>query len=271
MMVLRMSSAIGVFDSGIGGLSVVRSIMQHLPNENIIYFGDLARIPYGTKSVAMINQLTSQSVQFLLDKKVKALVIACNTITAVAYQSVTNLAKNIPIIDVINSTCNFIANNTKYKKIGVIATNATVNSKAYSSKLKQLNPELEVIEVACNLLVPLIEEGLLNHLALKLITQEYLAPLQQNKIEALILGCTHYPLIKDTIAEILGDSIDIIDPAHYTSLDLQTTLNNNNSLDYNPQQQYNFYVTDNVNKFKEIGEKFLNYELLNVELVSLNK
>lgn len=262
------NKAIGVFDSGIGGLSVVKCIMDKLPHENIIYFGDIARIPYGTKSVSVINKFASQTVKFLVEREVKAIVIACNTITAVAYDTVKRLAGNIPVIDVISNGANACA---KYSTVGVIATNATINSNAYANAIHKINPEIKVLSHACPLLVPMIEEGLIKHKALDLILADYLTPFIGKNIEALILGCTHYPLIKESIKRIIGDNVILIDPAHNTCIAVTNVLNENklHNTDKNKQSQYNFFITDVPTKFQQIGELFLNTSMQNIELVSV--
>jgi glutamate racemase len=259
---------IGIFDSGIGGLTVVKSIMQKLPHENIVYFGDIARLPYGTKSVATIRKFAEQTVRFLVQHNVKAIVIACNTISAVAKDEVIKLAGNIPVLDVISSGSVAGSNGNN---IGIIATPATVNSNAYPNSILRLNNTVKISQAACTLFVPLIEEGYINHPALDLIAKEYLSSMSENKIDTLVLGCTHYPIIKDTIAKIIGEDINIIDPADKTSDDLVTTLTKldliNTSLD---KPVYEFYVTEISPKFNFIGEMFLNTKLSTPQLVSLD-
>ncbi|MFN8770054.1 MAG: glutamate racemase [Neisseriaceae bacterium] len=267
-----MQNSIGVFDSGIGGLSVVKQIMNILPNENIIYFGDIARIPYGTKSVDTINKFTSETVQFLLEKEVKALVIACNTITAVAYDTVCKLAKDIPVIDVISSGVLAVTENSLYKKVGIIATPATIKSQAYPNSIKSINNQIEVISQECPLLVPLIEESFIKHQALELIATTYLKKFNGSGIDALVLGCTHYPLITETLSKIIGKKVDIIDPAIKASQQLQHILEQQgiiNSINNHPTHK--FYVTDTPDKFKHIGEMFLNHNLTHIEKVSLSE
>ena len=261
---------IGVFDSGIGGLTVVHEIMRTLPHENVIYFGDIARLPYGTKSAAAIKKFTAQTVQFLLKQEVKAIVVACNTITSVALDVVKELAHNIAVIDVISEGSHAAAT-LNSKKIGVIATPVTINSHAYPNAIHELNSDLEVISRACPLFVPLIEEGLIKHKALELITHDYLQPLIHQHIDTLILGCTHYPLIKDTLAKLMGNKVTIVDPAIATCHKLATILKEQQLL--NPSHrvaEYRYFVTDIPVKFQEIGEQFLNSKMTNLELVSLD-
>jgi glutamate racemase len=257
---------IGVFDSGIGGLSVVKSLMQQLPHEDIIYFGDIARIPYGTKSVATIKKFTEQTMRFLLKHEVKAIIIACNTISAVAKDTVLQLAGSIPVIDVISAGTEAASQHAQ--RIGVIATPATINSNAYPLALHALNPNAQVFSQACALFVPLVEEGFIHHPALELIAQEYLAPLKHAQIASLILGCTHYPLISHTIANIMGEQVTIIDPAITACARLKAILSQTKLA--NPQAgaaKYKFYVTDIPVKFQEVGERFLNHSIEHLEVV----
>jgi glutamate racemase len=268
---LNKTSPIGVFDSGIGGLTIVREIMRTIPHENVIYFGDIARLPYGTKSAAAIKKFTAQTVQFLLKQEVKAIVIACNTITSVALDVVKELAGNIAVIDVISEGSHAATAALDSNRIGIIATPVTINSHAYPKAIHELNPDLEVISQACPLFVPLIEEGLIRHKALELIAYDYLQLLIHQHIDTLILGCTHYPLIKDTLAKIIGDKVKIIDPAIATCHKLATILKEQqlqNVSHKNPE--YLYFVTDIPVKFQEIGEQFLNSKMTNLELVNLD-
>ena len=187
---------IGVFDSGVGGLTVVRALMERLPMENIVYFGDTARVPYGVKSRPTIETFTAQIVEFLLQNEVKALVIACNTIAAVAGQRVRQLAGNMPVMDVISAGAAAALSATRNNHIGVIATNTTVNSNAYARAIHLQNPETRVQSQACPLFVPLVEEGWLDHEVTRLTAREYLKPLLAEDVDTLVLGCTHYPLLK---------------------------------------------------------------------------
>jgi len=209
--------AIGVFDSGIGGLTVVRSLMERLPFENIIYFGDTARVPYGIKSVETINRYAAQITDFLIKKDVKLLIVACNTMAAVAHQTIVDLSnvpvaavatqkivKQVPVLEVIDASARIAIKNTKSKSIGVIGTPATINSNAYARAIHLLDKDAKVFSQACPLFVPLVEEGWFDHQATKLIAQEYLKPVIAEKIDTLVLGCTHYPLLKPLLQDIMG-------------------------------------------------------------------
>lgn len=262
---------IGVFDSGLGGLTVVKQIMNNLPHENVIYFGDIARLPYGTKSVEAIQKFTKQTVNFLIQQNVKAIVIACNTIAANAKEVILEIAAkhNLPVIDVLFSGAKSAFQASNNNKVGVVATPATVRSQAYTTLLYNLNPNLQVFSQACALLVPFIEEGLLTHPALKLITQDYLAPLIQENIDTLILGCTHYPLIQPLIKDIVGN-IKIIDPAFQAVFELDEILTSHElKVSKVTTPIYKFFVTDLPQSFRSTAELFLNTTINNIELVNL--
>lgn len=261
--------AIGVFDSGIGGLTVVRSLMERLPFENIIYFGDTARVPYGIKSVDTINRYASQITEFLIKKDVKLLIVACNTMAAVAHQTITDLSP-VPVLEVIDASARIAIKNTKSKSIGVIGTPATINSNAYARAIHLLDKEAKVFSQACPLFVPLVEEGWFDHQATRLIAQEYLKPVIAEQIDTLVLGCTHYPLLKPLLQEIMGKGVNLIDSAEAMAdiaadlIDKQKIANKRGSL-----PNYVFYVSDVPYRFQTIGERFLGRTLGRVELVSL--
>ncbi len=193
---------IGVFDSGVGGLTNVRALMERLPLENIVYFGDTARVPYGVKSRATIETFTAQIVGFMLEHDVKALVIACNTIAAVAGHKVRQMAGNMPVLDVISAGAQAALATTRNNHIGVIATNTTVNSNAYAREIHRRNPAARVQSQACPLFVPLVEEGWLDYEVTRLTAREYLKPLLAEDVDTLVLGCTHYPLLKPLLQPV---------------------------------------------------------------------
>lgn len=263
------NQAIGVFDSGIGGLTVVRALMERLPFENIVYFGDTARVPYGIKSVETINRYALQITEFLLRKDVKLLVVACNTMAAVAYQAIKDLSP-VPVIEVIEASASNAAKETKIKSVGVIGTPATINSNAYARAIHLLDREIKIFSQACPLFVPLVEEGWFDHPATRLIAQEYLKPVLAEKIDTLVLGCTHYPLLKSLLQEIVGPEIKLIDSAEAmaeTTADLLVRLDLNNKTRRLPR--YLFCVSDVPYRFQTIGERFLGRTLGQVELVRL--
>ncbi|MCC2645275.1 MAG: glutamate racemase [Burkholderiales bacterium] len=265
---LKTNNPIGVFDSGMGGLTVMREIMHTLPHEDIIYFGDIARLPYGTKSITTIRKFALQTAKFLIKQNVKAIVIACNTISAIAKDEVQKAAGNIPVIDVISAGS---SDARHYNKIGIIATPATINSHAYPTAIYHQNPSALIVSQACALFVPMIEEGFIEHKALELIAREYLGMLIKQNINALVLGCTHYPLIKGTIMKIMGREVHIIDPAHTACRDLVKVLTNKNLLNLQKTTgSYHYFVTDIPLKFQENGERFLANKMENIELVNID-
>ncbi|MCX5836343.1 MAG: glutamate racemase [Deltaproteobacteria bacterium] len=258
---------IGVFDSGIGGLTVVRALMERLPFENIIYFGDTARVPYGVKSPETITQFATQITRFLLQKEVKLLIIACNTMAAVAYQAVKDLSP-VPVLDVIAAGARKAIEETTSKHVGVIGTPATINSNAYARAIHEHDPDVRVFSQACPLFVPLVEEGWWHHPVTRLTAQEYLRPVLAEHIDTLVLGCTHYPVIKSLIREIVGQDIRLVDSAEAMA-DITANLLHDMHLG-NPQRnppEYRFYVTDVPYHFQTIGEGLLGRTLFRVELV----
>jgi glutamate racemase len=258
---------IGVFDSGIGGLTVVRALMERLPFENIIYFGDTARVPYGVKSPETITQFATQITRFLLQKEVKLLIIACNTMAAVAYQAVKDLSP-VPVLDVIAAGARKAIEETTSKHVGVIGTPATINSNAYARAIHEHDPDIRVFSQACPLFVPLVEEGWWHHPVTRLTAQEYLRPVLAEHVDTLVLGCTHYPVIKSLIREIVGQDIRLVDSAEAMA-DITANLLHDMHLG-NPQRnppEYRFYVTDVPYHFQTIGEGLLGRTLSRVELV----
>ena len=260
--------SIGVFDSGIGGLTVLKEIRKVLPNEKIFYFGDTARVPYGEKTKELITRYSKEIVEFLLDKEVSAIVVACNTATALALEELKKTFK-IPIVGVIKAGAKTAINTTKSGNIGVIGTKATVNSKRYEEEIKKLSENVKVIAKACPLFVPAVEEGILDGKLVDQIIKTYLDDFEK-EIDTLILGCTHYPLLKSAIGKIYTN-LNIVDPARETALDLKEILEDKNLLknDATKNREVKYYVTDGKDKFKEIGIMFLDENIEKVELVKL--
>jgi glutamate racemase len=266
---IKTNRAIGVFDSGIGGLTVVRSLMERLPFENIFYFGDTARVPYGIKSVETINRYAAQITDFLIKKDVKLLIVACNTMAAVAHQTIADLS-SVPVLEVIDASARMAVQNSRNKSIGVIGTPATINSNAYARAIHLLDKEAKVFSQTCPLFVPLVEEGWFDHQATWLIAQEYLKPVIAEQVDTLVLGCTHYPLLKPLLQDIMGDSVTLVDSAEAMAditADLMTNqaMNNQNA----SLPEYRFYVSDLPYRFQTIGERFLGRTLGRVELINL--
>lgn len=264
---------IGVFDSGVGGLTVAREIMSQLPNERIVYFGDTARVPYGSKSRDTIIKYSGQIIRFLKTQKVKAIVVACNTASAVALDEVKK-ELDIPIIGVIKAGARTAAAATKNGKIGIIATETTVNSKVYTHFLEELNPELSVIGKACPLFVPLVEEGtFLNDPITEEIASRYLAGLKQEEIDTLILGCTHYPLISNTVGKVMGESVTLVNPAYETARELKELLKEegleNTCAPEDRDMMHTFYVSDTTEKFKQFAETILPCSVTNTTQINI--
>ncbi len=260
---------IGVFDSGVGGLTVVRALMERLPHENIIYFGDTARVPYGTKSRNTIEEFSAQIVEFLLQNEVKALVIACNTIAAVAGKRIQQMAGNMPVLSVIEAGAQAALATTRNHHIGVIATNTTVNSNAYARAIHAHNPSTRIVSQAAPLLVPLVEEGWLDHEVTRLTVREYLKPILADQVDTLVLGCTHYPLLKPLIKQE-APHIELVDSSTTTAEATAQALAAAQLLNTEAMQpDYRFYVSDIPLRFQTIGERFLGRSLEQIEMMRL--
>ncbi len=260
---------IGVFDSGLGGLTIVREMRRRLPAESIIYFGDMARLPYGTKSKEQILTYSIQNTLFLLKHKVKAVVVACNSSSSAAYNFLKNHF-NLPIIDVIEPAVDAALEATRTGRVGVIATQATVDSGAYEKGLKRKRPSVKVFQAACPLFVPLVEEGWLEGKVTRQIAEVYLKPLLSKKIDTLILGCTHYPLLHQAIQEVAGKKIRLIDSMAPTVDELASVLEKKDLANPAPNSRRDLlkiYVSDKPRNFVRVGEKFLAQKLNHVEVV----
>lgn len=263
------SSPIGVFDSGVGGLTVVRALMERLPFESIYYFGDTARVPYGVKSVQTIAHYTTQITEFLLEKQVKLLIIACNTMAAVSAQVVRDLSPT-PVLDVIEAGALAALAATRSNRIGVIGTPTTINSNAYAQAIHAIEPQARLTSQACALFVPLVEEGWLDHPVTRLTAQEYLRPVLAEKVDTLVLGCTHYPLLKPLLQEVAGSDVTLVDSANAMAERTAALLTDMGL--HSPRQsppRYHFWVTDVPLRFQTIGERFLGRTLSNVHVASL--
>ncbi len=212
----KLTMPIGVFDSGVGGLTVAREIMRQLPSENVVYFGDTARVPYGSKSKDTIIRFSRQIIRFLKTKNVKAIVIACNTVSALALETVQE-EMDIPVIGVIAPGARAAVNETKNKKIGVVGTEATIRSETYTKIIKAKLPDASVIGKSCPLFVPLVEEGFSKHSITEQVIDIYLSDMRSTDIDTMILGCTHYPLLRSKILASLGERVQIVNPASATA------------------------------------------------------
>lgn len=251
------TQAIGIFDSGIGGFTVMKQIMHKLPHEKLIYFGDTARLPYGEKSPETILRYSIENAIFLMEHHIKLLVIACNTASAYAVDKLKQILK-IPIVDVIKPSADFAVQITRSQKIGVLATRATVSSGIYEREIIKRLPSAEVHSLACPLLVPLIEEHFFDHQATQMIVKEYLAPLKQKNIDTLLLGCTHYPLIHQLIQKEMEPHVTILDSATTCAEHVSALLDEEGL--HNPHGEYpkhQFYAFDYPEKFRLQGSLFL--------------
>lgn len=265
---------IGVFDSGVGGLTVAREIMRQIPNERIVYFGDTARVPYGSKSKETVTKYSRQIVRFLETQNVKAIVIACNTASAYALEQIEKEIK-VPIIGVVKPGAVTAARATQNGKVGVIATEGTIQSEIYTQYIKELKQDAKVIGKACPLFVPLVEEGLLEDPVTDEIAQRYLSVLIDSGIDTLILGCTHYPLIRSTVGKVMGDKVTLVNPAYETAIELKRLLENHNMLqDEKPAlgtNQYQFFVSDGADKFQQFANNIFKYGVLAVKQINIEE
>ena len=251
------SNPIGVFDSGIGGLTVARAIKKLLPNESIIYFGDTAHLPYGDKSEAAIQAYSVKITDVLLSKNCKAIVVACNSASSSAYSLLKEYAgKRLEIVNVIDPMVKYVTEHYESKKIGIIGTKRTVSSGIYARKLMANKKNLTVSSLATPLLVPMIEEGFFNQQISHDIIANYLNQEDLNAIDALVLGCTHYPLIKDEIAQYLGEHIDVLDSSEITAMHLQQTLQAKDLLAITKDREDEFMVSDFTKSFESSTKMF---------------
>ena len=270
------NAPIGVFDSGVGGLTVVREIMRQIPNEKIVYFGDTARVPYGSKSKETITRYSRQIVRFLESQDVKAIVVACNTASAYTLSELEKEVQ-IPIIGVVKPGAKVAAETTKNGKIGVIATEGTISSGIYSSYIKEIKQDVTVIGKACPVFVPLVEEGLWEDPVTDEIARRYLTEFtQQDKdIDTLILGCTHYPLIRSTLGRIAGENVTLVNPAYETARELKELLAAKGLLNDKElglgDNRYRFFVSDKADKFQNFANSIIKYGILSAKVVNIEE
>jgi glutamate racemase len=261
---------IGVFDSGIGGLTVVRELMDRLPNERIVYFGDTARLPYGTKSPETVMRFSRQNLSFLKNKNVKLVVVACNTASSIALPTLLE-EEQLPLVGVLMPGARAAVRATRNKRVGVIGTTATILSGAYERALKELEPEIEIWSLPCPLFVPLAEEGWLDNEVAFLAAKSYLAPLSGFGADALVLGCTHYPLLREVIARVVGGDVVLVDSAQETAAEVESLLDEkkirNNS---GESGEIHVYVSDVPYLIKEVGERFLGRPIAHIERVEFS-
>ncbi|MBN2814377.1 MAG: glutamate racemase [Bacteroidales bacterium] len=265
------SQPIGVFDSGVGGLTVANGIRQLLPNENLIYFGDTAHLPYGDKSKETIMAYSARITQYLLEQQCKVIVVACNTASANAYDAIkAEAGDKALVLDVISPVVEYVVSNPNYKRIGVIGTKGTVNSGTYVGKIIARNPHLTVTSLATPMLVPMIEEGFIFDDISNAIIRSYLSKPEFSQIDALILGCTHYPIIKNQINKFFNFKVDVIDSSRIVANQLRSLLEANNLLNSTPGPVHKFYVSDFTDSFQVISRLFFE-ESIQLEKINLWK
>lgn len=270
-MSIERNSPIGVFDSGVGGLTVAREIMRNLPNENIVYFGDTARVPYGTKSKETVLRYSRQITRFLQTQNVKAIVIACNTASALALDSLEKEI-DIPLIGVVRPGAETAVRTTRNKRIGVIATESTIHSGLYPEFIKNIDPDIEVFGKACPLFVPLVEEGWTKDEITLAVIERYLSEMLEKDIDTLILGCTHYPLLRGLIGGYLGENITLVNPAYETAQSLKRMLLDI-GIDNRSDQvgKHRFYASDSIDRFKRFADNILPCKVEYAEQIAIEE
>lgn len=264
------SRPIGIFDSGIGGLTVAKKIFELLPNENVIYFGDTARYPYGPRSKRIVRNFSFQNSNFLLRRRVKLIVVACNTASAVAL-GILRKRYDIPMIGVVEPGARAAVDATRNGRIGVIGTVGTIHSGAYQKAIRKLGPRLKVYSIPCPLFVSLAEEGYINKEGAHLIAFEYLNPLVKKGVDTLVLGCTHYPLLKGVISKVMGKGTKLIDSAEEAAKEVKRFLTESTLLRDTKRKAFRkFYVSDVPDNFVRVGEKFLRAKIKKVKRVDID-
>lgn len=265
---------IGVFDSGVGGLTVAREIMRQIPNERIVYFGDTARVPYGSKSQNTIIRYSRQIIRFLRTKDVKAIVVACNTASAFALETIQP-ELDIPIIGVVKPGAKVAALKTENGKIGVIGTEGTIRSEIYTKTIHSENPGTEVMGKACPLFVPLVEEGWTKDAVTVTVAERYLKSFKESDIDTLILGCTHYPLLRSVVGKIMGERVHLVNPAYETAVELRRLLEEqgiaNDGDHKDGEEKYRFYVSDAAEKFMQFANSILPYDIESTKLIPIEE
>lgn len=268
------NAPIGVFDSGLGGLTVAREIMRQMPEERMVYFGDTARVPYGNKSKETVTRFSRQIVRFLQSQEVKAIVVACNTASAYALEEL-EAETDLPMIGVVSPGAVTAADATVNGKIGVIGTQGTISSGIYARYIKEMKPGAEVIGKACPLFVPLVEEGLWQDPVTDEIAKRYLTELIDIGIDTLILGCTHYPLIRSTVGRIMGEGVTLVNPAYETARELKQMLTEkemrNDEVIKLGDDRYHFFVSDEADKFRGFANSIIKYGILSAKIINIEE
>lgn len=258
---------IGMFDSGLGGLTVMQQLVRKLPHEHVVYFGDTARLPYGAKSPETIVRYSIENTVFLLQKNIKVLVVACNTASAHALDKLQQIF-SIPVTGVIEPGADSAVKTTVNGRIGVLGTKGTIGSQCYEKAILKKAPKAQVFSMPCPLFVPLVEEDCVDHPATRLIVEEYLKPLKEQKIDTLLLGCTHYPLLKELIQKELGDKVSIVDSAVSCAENVsELLLSHGMKKSQETLPQYRYFVSDDPKKFQMLGSLFLGQSIHDVESI----
>lgn len=264
----RNNSPLGVFDSGIGGLTVLKEIFREMPDESTIYLGDTARVPYGIRSPETVTRYSFENTRFLVSNGIKLLVVACNTASSVSLDAIKGKV-SIPVIGVIKPGAKAAVRSTMYKRIGVIGTEATIRSSAYVRAIKTLDSKAEVFGLPCPLFVPLVEEGWTEGEVARMVAEKYLRDIKNKGIDTLILGCTHYPLLKGIISEVIGPEVKLIDSAVETAREIKEILKKEGlERDSEEGPSREFYVTDSPERFLRVGERFLGHKIKHIELIT---
>lgn len=261
--------AIGIFDSGVGGLTVLKELRRQLPGEELVYLGDTARVPYGTKSPATVLRYALEAAAFLVKRRVKMLVVACNTASSVALAELERHF-SLPVIGVIEPGARKAAALTRNRRVGVVGTEGTIKSGAYARAIQAHDPRIEVVAAACPLFVPLAEEGWAGHAVARTIAAEYLAPLAARGIDTLVLGCTHYPLLKGVLHQVLGPAVQLVDSAEETARLVAMLLDERQLRRQGLPAGPHYFVTDVPTRFERVGGEFLGAPLLGVEQVAID-
>lgn len=262
---------IGVFDSGLGGLTVLKEIMDLIPTESVVYFGDCGRAPYGTKSREMVVKYTFQDIRFLLNQDIKMIVIACNTASACSLELVRNNF-NIPVIEVVQPGARTAVKATKNRKVGIIGTEGTINSGVYGKTISRIDNTIETFSKACPLFVPLVESGWWDNDIAFRTAEEYLKALKEEGIDTLVLGCTHYPLLKGIISRVMGEEVALVSSAmEVAKVVKEVIMEYNINRDDKVKPVYRYYTSDSVEKFESLGGAILSREIRSVERVDIER
>ena len=265
---IEITQPIGVFDSGIGGLTVLKEILSELPLESTVYLGDTARVPYGIRSPETVTRYSFENTRFLSSRGIKMLVVACNTVSAVSLDAIKR-SLAIPVVGVIEPGAKAAVKATRSKKVGVIGTSATIRSSSYTKAIRAADPSVEVFALPCPLFVPLVEEGWTDGPIVEMTAERYLRAVREKGVDTLVLGCTHYPLLKSVLSAVMGREVRLIDSAIETAGEIKKTLGGMSLLNTTGGASQEFYVTDSADKFIEVGERFLGRKIDFIKKIEL--